>query len=152
MHAGTSWDENRSGRQNWSSQSLPPECLWSWLKFNFAGMPAVKFWDCSICRRRMFSYVREVAQVVPAATSKIHRQHMRIRLYINLQTPLTRGIRTFSHCEKFKGGARLWVIMTLIWFFYSWRSSLRWTFGCITCTGRTSILSDLMTPYVALQR
>ena len=32
--------------------------------------------------RRMFSFVREVAQAVPAATSQIHRQHMRTRLYI----------------------------------------------------------------------
>ena len=36
-------------------------------------------------------------------------------------------------------------------FIYSWRSSPRWTFGCITYTGRTSILSDQMTRYVALQ-
>ena len=44
--------------------------------------------------------------------------------------------------------------ITIFWllFHFSWRSSLRWTFGCITCTGRTSILSDLMTPYVVLQR
>ena len=45
-------------------------------------MPAVKLCDCSSCRRRMFSFVREVAQVVPAATSKIHRRNMRTRLYI----------------------------------------------------------------------
>ena len=36
-------------------------------------------------------------------------------------------------------------------FIYSWRSSPRWTFGCITYTGRTSILSDQMIRYVALQ-
>ena len=52
-----------------SSQSLPPECLQSWLKFNFAGMPAVKLCDGSSCRRRMFSFVREVSPAVPAATS-----------------------------------------------------------------------------------
>ena len=32
--------------------------------------------------RTMFSFVREVARVVPAATSQIHRRHMRTRLYI----------------------------------------------------------------------
>ena len=33
--------ENRSGRQHYSSKSLPTACLRSWLKFNFAGMPAM---------------------------------------------------------------------------------------------------------------
>ena len=47
-----------------------------------AGILAVKLCDCSSCRRRMFSFVREVAQVVPAITSKIHRRHMRTRRYI----------------------------------------------------------------------
>ena len=32
--------------------------------------------------RRMFSFVREEAQAVPAATSQIHRRHMRTRRYI----------------------------------------------------------------------
>ena len=32
------------------------------------------------CRRRTFSFVRAVAQAVPAATSQIHRRHMRTRL------------------------------------------------------------------------
>ena len=35
----------------------------------FVGMPAVKLCDGSGCRRRMFSFVREVTQAVPAATS-----------------------------------------------------------------------------------
>ena len=58
--------ENRSGRQHCSSESLPPACLRGWLKFNFAGMSAVKLCDGSSCRRRMFSFVREVSQAVPA--------------------------------------------------------------------------------------
>ena len=40
----------------------------------------VKLCDGSSCRRRMFSFVRKVAQLVPAATSQIHRRHMRTRL------------------------------------------------------------------------
>ena len=32
----------RSSRQHCSSQSLPPACLRSWLKFNFSGMRAVE--------------------------------------------------------------------------------------------------------------
>ena len=71
-------NENRSGRQHWSSQSWEVR---SWLKFNFAGMPVVKLCDGSRCHRRTFSFVREVAQVVPAATSQIHRRHIRARLY-----------------------------------------------------------------------
>ena len=47
----------------------------------FAGMPAVELCDGSSCRRRMFSFVREVSQAVPAATSQIHRRHVRTRLY-----------------------------------------------------------------------
>ena len=38
---------NRSGQQHWSSQSLPLACLRSWLKFNFAGMPALELCDGS---------------------------------------------------------------------------------------------------------
>ena len=69
--------ENRSGRQHCSS----PACLWSWLKFNFTGIQPVKLYDVSSCRRRMFSFVREVAQTsVPAATSQINRRHMRTML------------------------------------------------------------------------
>ena len=62
-------------------------CLRSWLKFNFAGMPAVELCDGSSCQRRMFSFVREVSQVVPAVTSQIHRRHMRTRLYGYLFSP-----------------------------------------------------------------
>ena len=72
--------ENRSGRQHWSSQYLLPTYLRSWLEFNFVGMPAVKLCDGSSCRRRMFSFVREVVQAVPAATSHVHRRYMRTRL------------------------------------------------------------------------
>ena len=39
----------------------------SWLEFNFGSMPAVKLCDGSSSWRRMFSFVREVAQAVPAA-------------------------------------------------------------------------------------
>ena len=67
--------ENRSGRQHCSSQSLPPACL-----VNFGGMPAVELCDGSSCQQRMFSFVLEVAQGVLAATSQIHRRHMRTRL------------------------------------------------------------------------
>ena len=49
------WYENRlSGQQHWSSQSLPPACLQSWLKFNFAGIPLVELCDGSSCRRRRY--------------------------------------------------------------------------------------------------
>ena len=72
--------ENRSSQQHRSSHSLPQACLRSWLEFTFAGMPAVKLCDGSSCLRRMFSFVREVAQVVPAATLQIQRRHMRTRL------------------------------------------------------------------------
>ena len=34
--------ENRSRQQQRPCQSLLPACLWSWHKFEFAGMPAVK--------------------------------------------------------------------------------------------------------------
>ena len=59
----------------------PPACLQSWLKFNFAGTPAVELCDGSSCRRRMFWFVQDVSQAVPVAMSQIHRQHMRTRLY-----------------------------------------------------------------------
>ena len=72
--------ENRSARQHWSSQYLPPIYLRSWLEFKLAGMPAVKLCDGSGCRRRMFSFVREVSQAVPAATSQAPRRYMRTRL------------------------------------------------------------------------
>ena len=80
--------ENRSGRQHCSSQSLPPECLRSWLDFNLAGMPAVELCDGSSCRRRMFSFVREVSQVVLEATSQTHRRHMITRIF-NLDLPFS---------------------------------------------------------------
>ena len=44
-------------------------------------MPVVKLCDGSRCQRRAFSFVREVARVIPAATSQIHRRHIRARLY-----------------------------------------------------------------------
>ena len=69
-----------SGRQHCSSQSLPPAFLRSCHKFNFAGMRAVELCDGLSCRRRMFSFVWEVSQAIPAATSQIHRRHMRTRL------------------------------------------------------------------------
>ena len=50
------------------------------LEFKFAGMPAVKLCDSSSCRRRMFSFVREVAKEAPSATSQVHRRYMRTRL------------------------------------------------------------------------
>ena len=93
--------DNRSSRQHCSSQSLHQACLRSWLKFNFAGMPAVELCDDSSCRRRMFSFVREVAQVVPAATSQIHNRHMKTRLNSNLQgkSKKDRVIRSLSYRE-----------------------------------------------------
>ena len=48
--------------------------------FNFAGMPAGKLCDGSSCRRRMFSFVREVTQAAPAATTQVHWRYMRTRL------------------------------------------------------------------------
>ena len=44
-------------------------------------MPAVNHCDDSGCQRRTFLFVREVAQVVPAATSQLHRRHIGARLY-----------------------------------------------------------------------
>ena len=82
--------ENRSGWQHWSSQSLLPASLRSWPKFNFAGMPAVKLCDGSSCRRRMFSFVREVSQAVLSATLLIHRRHMRTRLKLQIDFVITR--------------------------------------------------------------
>ena len=38
-----------SRQQQKLCQSLPPACLPSWLKFDFAGMPAVKTCDVSCC-------------------------------------------------------------------------------------------------------
>ena len=76
--------ENRSGRQHWSSQSLPPACLRSWPKFKVAGIPTGKLCDGSSCRRRMFSFVREVSQTVLSATSQIHRRHMRTRFKLQI--------------------------------------------------------------------
>ena len=84
MAAGTAWDtvpvRELKWLGTWPYQSLPQACLWSWLKLNFAGMLAVKLCDGSSHWWHMFSFVREVAQVVPAATSQIHRRHMRTRL------------------------------------------------------------------------
>ena len=68
-HFSGQWEQKWP--QHCSSQSLPPACLRSWLKFNFAGMPpAVELCDGSSWRR----------QAVPAARSHIHRWHMRTRL------------------------------------------------------------------------
>ena len=89
--------ENRSSRQHCSSESLPPAYLRGWLKFNFAGMPAVKLCDGSSCRRRMFSFVREVSQAVLAATSQIHRRHMRTRLNDCLHV----DVSYFLYCVPF---------------------------------------------------
>ena len=84
MAAGTAWDtvpiRELKWRWTWLYQTLPPTCPRSWLKLNFAGMLAVKLCDGSSCWWHMFSFVREVAQVVPAATSQIHWRHMRTRL------------------------------------------------------------------------
>ena len=89
--------ENRSSRQHSSSKSLPPAYLRGWLKFNFAGMPAVKLCDGSSCRRRMFSFVREVSQAVLAATSQIHRRHMRTSLNDCLHV----DVSYFLYCVPF---------------------------------------------------
>ena len=84
MAAGTTWDavpiRELKWQGTWPYQSLPQACLWSWLKLNFAGMLSVKLCDGSSRWWRMFSFVQEVAQVVLAATSQIHRRHMRTTL------------------------------------------------------------------------
>ena len=51
-------------------------------------MPAVKLCDGSSCRWRLFLFVQEVTQAVPAATSQIHRRHMRTRLFKELKVML----------------------------------------------------------------
>ena len=40
-------------------------------------MPVVKLCNGSSCRRCMFSFVQEVAQAAPAATTQVHWRHMR---------------------------------------------------------------------------
>ena len=71
------WHENRSGQHYWLSQSLPPACLQSWLKFNFAGVPVVELCDGFSCLRHRFSFVQDMSQAVLVAMSQIHQQHMR---------------------------------------------------------------------------
>ena len=51
-------------------------------------MPAVKLCDGSSCRWRLFLFVQEVTQAVPAATSQIHRRHMRTRFFKELKVML----------------------------------------------------------------
>ena len=82
--AGTAWDtvpiRELKWPGTWPYQSLLQAYLRSWLKLNFPGMLAVKLCDGSSLWWHMFSFVREVAQVVPVATSQIHRRQMRTRL------------------------------------------------------------------------
>ena len=127
--------ENRSGWQHWSSQSLPPASLRSWPKFNFAGMPAVKLCDVSSCRRRIFSFVREVSQAVLSATLLIHRRHMRTRLKLQIDFVIRRfSLALFAeqidhewgwHCINHKQlGRYLWSLSasdTIDW----WRPTVR---------------------------
>ena len=93
--------ENRSSRQHCSSQSLPPACLQSCLKFNFAGMPAVELCDSSSCRRCMFSFVGEMSQAVPASTSQIHRRHMRTWHNSHYNSKVTRLLRVFARASHY---------------------------------------------------
>ena len=78
MATGTAWDAFPIWEQKWPATLVIPVFI--------AGMPA-KLTRVQLCRhaggikrRRVFSFVREVAQTVPVATSQIHRQHMTIRL------------------------------------------------------------------------
>ena len=56
--------ENRSRQQQRPRQSLLPACLWSWHKFDFAGMPPVKTCDLSWAGSVISSYVGIVSQAV----------------------------------------------------------------------------------------
>ena len=72
MAADTAWDTVLIWEQKWPATWVIPVFTAgmparSWLEFNFRGMLAVKLYDGSSSRRRMFSFVWEVAQVVPAA-------------------------------------------------------------------------------------
>ena len=107
-------NENRSGRQHWPSQSCEVR---SCLKFNFAGMPAVKLCDGSRCQRRTFSFVREVAQVVPAVTSQIHQQHIRARLYWGKKLIVRFAddfVRSSFHCIFKKLGSKVFIQKKLL--------------------------------------
>ena len=88
MASGTAWNTvpiwdmrtEVTGNINHPSLYHRHACEASWLEFNFAGTPAVKLYDGSSCRRRMFSFVRKgaIGRPVPATTSQIHRRHIRL--------------------------------------------------------------------------
>ena len=94
MAAGTAWD---TVPRTEVAGNIAHCSLLIRFKFNFAGMLAVKLCDGSSCRRPMFSFVREVSQAVPAATSQIHRRHMRTRLNDCLHV----DVSYFLYCVPF---------------------------------------------------
>ena len=72
MGAGAAWDTVLIWEQKWLATWVIPVFTagmpaWSWLEFNFGGLPAVKLCDGSTSWLRMFSFNREVAQAVPEA-------------------------------------------------------------------------------------
>ena len=88
-------------------KTLPPACLRSWTRINFAGMPAIKTGMTNV-GGHLCSHIGTVSQAEPAAMSQVHRRHMRTRLnvrsnlrrYTNLSDP-ARNTATTPTCSHF---------------------------------------------------
>ena len=63
-------------------RALPPACLLSWTRVNFAVMPAVQTGMINVARH-FCSHIGTVSQALTAAMSQAHRRHMRTRLKQN---------------------------------------------------------------------
>ena len=88
-------------------RTLPPACLRSWTRVNFADMPAIKTGMTNVGGHICF-HIGTVSQAIPAAMSQVHRRHMRTRLnvrsnlrrYANLSDP-ARNPATTPTCSHF---------------------------------------------------
>ena len=86
-------------------KTLPPACLRSWTRINFAGMPAIKTRMTNVAGH-LCSHIGTVSQ----AMSQVHRRHMRTRLnvrsnlrrYTNLSDP-ARNPATTPTCSTSHG-------------------------------------------------
>ena len=69
------WGHNAAGnkKHRWS---LPPACLRSWTRVNFAGMPVVKTGMTNVASH-FCSHIGTASQAVPAPMSQVQRRHMR---------------------------------------------------------------------------
>ena len=82
MTACTAWGTVPKWEQKWPATLVIPVLRSAKLtQVQLRRYVGVKLCDGSRCEWRTFSFVREVAQVVRAATSPIHRRHIRARLY-----------------------------------------------------------------------